>query len=87
MVYLFMSARLSEVLKPKLSWKDIDFENEIFTLPVRKGCKSTDFPLNELLLEIFRNLKRNPYWKEAHARFRDFNETAEDHLILEQILS
>lgn len=63
MVYLLTGARLSEVLKPKLSWEDIDLENAIMTLPVRKGNKSTEFPIESKLLEIFRYLKENPYTK------------------------
>jgi len=65
MVYLLTGARVSEILKPKLTWKDIDFENETLTLPVRKGRKSTEFPLEIILLEIFRGLKAHPY-KKAH---------------------
>jgi len=65
MVYLLTGARLSEVLKPKLTWRDIDFENEILTLPIRKSHTSTEFPLDTVLLEIFRELKANPYTK-AH---------------------
>ena len=63
MVYLLTGARLSEVLKPKLSWEDIDLENGILTLPFRKGQKSTEFPIESELLEIFHNLKANPYTK------------------------
>ena len=50
MIYLLTAARLSEVLKPKLTWKDIDFENEILTLPIREGHSSTEFPLITVLL-------------------------------------
>ena len=63
MVYLLIGARLSEVLKPKLSWKDIDLDNGILTLPFRKGQKSTEFPMEPVLLDIFRDLKANPYTK------------------------
>ena len=66
MVYLLTGARLSEVLKPKLTWKDIDFENEILTLPIRKGHNSTEFPLDTVLLEIFRELKARPYRKARY---------------------
>ena len=66
MVYLLTAARLSEVLKPKLTWKDIDFENEILTLPIRKGHNSTEFPLDTVLLEIFRELKARPYRKARY---------------------
>ncbi len=55
MVYLLTGARVSGVLRPKLSWKDIDFENETLTLSVRKGHKSSEFPLDAVLLEIFRD--------------------------------
>lgn len=71
MVYLLTGARLSEVLKPKLSWRDIDFENEILTLPVRKNHKSTEFPLNEILLELFRELKKRPYTKAHDSKQED----------------
>ena len=64
MVYLLTGARLSEELKPKLSWKDIDLENGILILPFRRGQKSTEFPMEPVLLEIFRDLKANPYTKE-----------------------
>ncbi len=63
MTYMLTGARLSEILMPKFSWADIDFENERFRLPIRKGNKSSEFPLDEVLLEIFRELKQNPYEK------------------------
>ena len=66
MVYLLTAARLSEVLKPKLTWKDIDFENEILTLPIREGHSSTEFPLITVLLEILRELKARPYRKARY---------------------
>ena len=71
MVYLLTGARLSEILKPKFSWQEIDFENETITLPLRKGHKESDLPLNTLLLEIFRELRRNPYRKEKHHQRED----------------
>ena len=64
MVYLLTGARLSEVLKPKLSWENIDFENKMMTLPFRKGGKSSQIPLDRIVLEIFTDLKRNPFEKE-----------------------
>ena len=66
MVYLLTAARLSEVLKPKLTWKDVDFENEILTLPIREGHSSTEFPLITVLLEILRELKARPYRKARY---------------------
>ncbi len=63
MVYLLTGARLSEVLKPKLSWKDIDLNQGRLTLPIRKGHGSTEFPLEPVLLEIFRDLRAKPYLK------------------------
>ncbi len=71
MTYLLTGARLSEILKPKFSWSDIDFENETFTLPMRKGRKSTEFPLDQVLLEIFRDLKRRPIYKDIRHRKAD----------------
>ena len=62
-VYLLTGARLSEVLKPKLSWKDIDLEHGTLTLPIRKGGKSSDFQIKSELLGIFQHLKDNPYTK------------------------
>ena len=63
MVYLLTGARLSEVLKPKLSWKDIDLEYGTLTLPMRKGGKSSEFQIKSELLEVFQNLKDHPYTK------------------------
>ena len=63
MVYLLTGARLSEVLKPKLSWKDIDLDQGRLTLPIRKGHGLTEFPLEPVLLEIFRDLRAKPYLK------------------------
>ena len=57
MVYLLTGARLSEVLKPKLSWNDIDLNQGRLTLPIRKGHGSTEFPLEPVLIEIFRDLR------------------------------
>ena len=71
MVYLLTGARLSEVLKPKLSWSDIDLANGKLTLPMRKGRKSTDFPLDSVLLEIFNDLKKNPYTKANSTALED----------------
>ena len=51
------------VVKPKLSWSDIHLEKGMLTLPVRKGHGSTEFPLQLVLLEIFRDLKAKPYVK------------------------
>ena len=73
MVYLLTGARLSEVLKPKLTWDHIDFENEILFLEVRKGHKSTEFPLDPVLVEIFRQLRARPYIKTRGAMPDDSN--------------
>ncbi len=64
MVYLLTGARLSEILKPKMTWDDIDFEKEMMTLPFRKGAKSSRIPLNVILMEIFTDLKKNPFEKD-----------------------
>lgn len=64
MTYLLTGARLSEILKPKFSWKDIDFEAGTFRLPVRKGHKASEFPLDSTLIEIFSQLKEIPYKKD-----------------------
>ena len=71
MVYLLTGARLSEILKPKFSWQDVDFKNETITLAVRKGHKESELPLNTLLLEIFKELRRKPYRKEKHHQQAD----------------
>jgi len=71
MVYLRTGARLSEILKPKFTWQEIDFENETITLAVRKGHKESELPLNTLLLEIFKELRRKPYRKEKHHQQAD----------------
>ena len=65
MVYILTGARVSEVLKPKLSWRDIDFTARTLTLPIRKGNRSTDFELDNVLWDLFRGLKDNPFTK-AH---------------------
>ncbi len=62
-VYLLTGARLSEVLKPKLSWKDIDLEQGTLTLPVRKGRKSSEFQIKTELIGVFQYLKDHPYTK------------------------
>ena len=64
MVYLLTGARLSEILKPKLSWDDVDFENELLTLPFRKGGKSTQIPMVPQLVEVFMSMRRNPFEKD-----------------------
>ncbi len=51
------------VVKPKLSWSDINLEKGMLTLHIRKGNGSTEFPLERVLLEIFRDLKAKPYVK------------------------
>ncbi len=38
---------------------------------MRKGRKSTEFPLDSVLLEIFNDLKANPYTKESGNVFDD----------------
>ena len=60
-----MGARLSEVLKPKLSWKDIDLKGRKLTLPVRNGHRLTNFQLDDVLLDLFRSREEHPYTK-AH---------------------
>ena len=64
MTYLLTGARLSEILKPKLAWENIDFEHETLTLPHRKGGKSSVIPMDSVLLSIFRELRNNPFKKE-----------------------
>ena len=51
LMYLHTGARREELLKERLSWKDVDFERETVTL-TGKGNKSRTIPLNETAYEI-----------------------------------
>ena len=62
-LYMMTGARLSELLKPKLKWSDIDLENARITLPVRKREKSSVLPLSEGMVKTLQNLKENPMEK------------------------
>ncbi len=63
MTYLLTGARVSEILKPKFSWRNVDFENEIITMQERKGGKSSEIPMDDVLREIFIYLSNHPYKK------------------------
>lgn len=71
MFYFLTGARLSEPLKPNLRWSDIDLENEIITLPIRKGGKSSTLPLQPGLAKILKELKLNPTIKKSSQSNKD----------------
>ena len=71
MFYLLTGARLSEPLKPKLKWSDIDLESGILTLPFRKGRKASTFPIDDVLLQIMKELEQSPYRKDIRHRQPD----------------
>jgi len=58
LTYIFTGARRSEILKPKLSWKDIDFENEIIHLRYRKRGKHSKVPMGIMLREVLLELQK-----------------------------
>jgi len=62
--YLILGGRVSELLRPKLKWTDINFETNVITLH-RKGNSVQTLPLPELLRNELLWLKEHPYEKRC----------------------
>lgn len=73
LTYVLTGARLSEILKPKLSWEDINFLNNTITLPVRKRDKKQMLPLSKVLKKVLLELKDKPYEKANSSSAEDSN--------------
>ncbi|NQT27648.1 site-specific integrase [candidate division KSB1 bacterium] len=71
LTYLLTGARISEILKPKLSWEHVDFEKATITLASRKRGKSITIPMPDILRKELQALKENPYIKESSMRVDD----------------
>ena len=71
LTYLFTGARISEILKPKLKWKDINFEKSTITLANRKRGKSITLPMPRIVSDALLQLKKDPMIKETSIRDDD----------------
>jgi len=56
LVYLHTGARRFEILKPNLTWDDVDFDNKQILLR-GKGDKKRYVPLNKVLMDLFQEIK------------------------------
>ena len=70
-VYLLTGARISEILKPKLKWEDIDFENNTLKLMKRKRGKQTTFPLTPTLKNVLIKVKEEKRVKKSFKSIDD----------------
>ncbi|GEM_PF-1710810 len=58
LTYVFTGARRSEILEPKFTWKDIDFQNQKIHLRLRKRGKESEIFVPENLIGVLSELKR-----------------------------
>ena len=65
-VYLLTGARISEILKPKLRWEDVDFERNTISLRKRKRGKTSVLPLTSHLKKVLLKEKKNKPVKLAY---------------------
>ncbi|MBC8402365.1 MAG: tyrosine-type recombinase/integrase [Candidatus Marinimicrobia bacterium] len=92
LTYLFTGARASEIVKPKLSWDDINFEKGTITLENRKWNKSLMLPMPKILVDEFAFLKKNPIEKQTSRREDDklypfpFHSDYVSHAVKDEIL-
>ena len=65
-VYLLTGARISEILKPKLKWEDVDFDRNTISLLKRKRGKRTIMPLTNALKSVLLKVKEQGTQKRFH---------------------
>lgn len=65
LTYLLTGARVSEILKPKLTWGNINFTKNNITLPKRKRGRKLTLPMSNILKNELIRLRKYPLLKET----------------------